>query len=463
MLTRPVSDGLNILQTMNRQKIYRVALLGIAAAVLAACSFKKSKPPVTTLPPAAKVPPVTTPSMPMPAGTPAPQGHVHTPGGGASYKVVSYGELPQWQQQSFANSLRSFRLGCEKLKSQQNWRNVCAQAAQTPYQDSAAKAFFERYFTPWQVSGNGKLGGTITGYYEPVLHGDVKNTGKARFPVYGIPSDFVSVDLPASLRNSRATVRIRPTGQNKGVIDPAGQYSANLAKFPISERTRALKGRFVGSQFVPYYTRAQINGGALDGKAPILGYADDPVELFFLHIQGSGRLRTPDGRYIRLGFADKNEYPYVSIGRYMADRGYLTLAQTTMQGIKAYMQRNPQRLAEVLGQNPSYVFFRELPGNDDGPVGALGTPLMGQYAGAVDRHYITLGAPLFVATTHPVSNYALNRLIMAQDTGSAIKGAVRVDYFWGYGDEAGAVAGRQKHTGYVWQLLPNGVMPEYRP
>ncbi|MCS4534665.1 murein transglycosylase A [Neisseria montereyensis] len=443
---------------MNRPKIYRFAILSITAAFLAACGTKQTKP----LPMPQPMPPVK-PGAPMPTGTPSPLGYIYTPGGGASYKVVSYQAIPQWQQQNFVESLRAFRLGCEKLQGQANWRNVCAQAAQTPYQNAQAKSFFERYFTPWEVSENGKLGGTITGYYEPVLHGDAKQTRQARFPIYGIPNDFVSIDLPANLRNSKGTVRVRQTGQNKGAIDANGPYSANLAQFPISNRTRALKGRFVGNQFVPYYTRAQINGGALDGKAPILGYADDPVELFFLHVQGSGRLRTPDGRFIRLGFADKNEYPYVSIGRYMANRGYLSLGQTTMQGIKAYMQQNPQRLAEVLGQNPSYIFFRQLPGNGEGPIGALGTPLLGQYAGAVDRHYITLGAPLFVATVHPTQKYALNRLIMAQDTGSAIKGAVRVDYFWGYGDEAGAVAGKQKHTGYVWQLLPNGVMPEYRP
>ena len=183
-----------------------------------------------------------------------------------------------------------------------------------------------------------------------------------------------------------------------------------------------------------------------------------------MHIQGSGRLKTPSGKYIRVGFADKNEHPYISIGRYMADKGYLPLAQTSMQGIKAYMKQNPGRLAEVLGQNPSYVFFRELTGSSEaGPVGALGTPLLGEYAGAIDRHYITLGAPLFVATAHPTTKKALNRLIMAQDTGSAIKGAVRVDYFWGYGDEAGEVAGKMKTTGYVWQLLPNGMKPGYQP
>ncbi len=444
------------IEFMKPNQFYRFALLGITAAILAACGTKQTPPQPT--PP---TPPTVTPGAPLPTGTPAPQGYTLTPAGSnTSYQVVSYAALPQWPQQQFANSLKSFQQGCTRLKNQPDWQNVCAQAAQTPANNSAAQAFFEQYFTPWQVSDSGKLAGTVTGYYEPVLHGDAQYTSKARFPIYGIPSDFVSVDLPAG---TRGMVRIQPTTPNKGIINANGSYTADLSKFPITARTKAIKGRFVGSEFVPYFTRNQINGGALNGKAPILGYADDPVELFFLHIQGSGRLKTPAGNYIRLGFADKNEYPYVSIGRYMADKGYLPLAQTTMQGIKAYMRQNPQKLAEVLGQNPSYIFFRELPGNDDGPIGALGTPLMGEYAGAVDRHHITLGAPLFLATTHPVHNSALNRLIMAQDTGSAIKGAVRVDYFWGYGDDAGNVAGKQKHPGYVWQLLPNGVMPQYRP
>ena len=290
----------------------------------------------------------------------------------------------------------------------------------------------------------------------------MRQTAKARFPIYGIPNDFVVVPLPVHLRGSKQTVRMNRTGANQGVIAADGAYAVSLAQFPLNDKSTALKGRVEGGAFVPYYTRAQINGGALDGKAPILGYADDPVELFFLHIQGSGRLRTPQGQYVRLGFADKNDQPYISIGRYMANRGYLPLGQTTMQGIKTWMRANPQYLAEVLGQNPSYVFFRTLPGNDDGPLGALGVPLTGGYSVAIDRHFITLGAPLFVATTHPQTQHGLNRLMVAQDTGSAINGAVRVDYFWGYGDEAGALAGKMKYPGYVWQLLPNGMLPETR-
>ena len=408
-----------------------------------------------------------TPQIPhQPAGNAVSHGTTLQPtGSSATYRAVSFHELPQWNEQSFGDSLAAFKKSCLKLANQAKWQYTCARANQTAHSTAAAKAFFEQNFTPWQVSERGQAGGKVTGYYEPVLHGDTRNTSTARFPIYGIPSDFVSIPLPANLRNSKATVRVSPTGNNRGVIQSNGAYIANLAQFPITARTTALKGRFIGNQFVPYFTRAQINAGALNGRAPILGYANDPVELFFMHIQGSGRLRTPAGNFVRLGFADKNEYPYVSIGQYMSTRGYLPLAQTSMQNIKSWMGKNPNHLAEVLGQNPSYVFFKVLDGSSDqGPVGALGVPLTGGYSGAVDKHHITLGAPLFLATSHPANaNAGLNRLIVAQDTGSAIKGAVRVDYFWGYGDEAGQMAGRHNTTGYVWQLLPHGVLPSYQP
>lgn len=384
-------------------------------------------------------------------------------GGTAAYRAVTFAALPQWNGQAFEKSLAAFRQSCNGLANDASWRNVCLQAARTPLQGAAARTFFEQYFTPWEVSENGRVAGTVTGYYEPVLHGETQQTATARYPIYGVPTDLVSVPLPAELRNSKQTVRIEQTGANSGRISDSGAYTADLGSFPINANSRALKGRFSGSRFVPYYTRSEINTGALNGKAPILGYANDPVELFFLQIQGSGRLQTASGKMIRLNFADKNEYPYVSIGRYMAAKGYLPLAQTTMQGIKAWIQRHPDKMQEVLGQNPSYVFFRVSGEENSGPVGALGVPLTDEFSGAVDRRHITLGAPIFVATTHPDTGYGLNRLIMAQDTGSAIKGAVRVDYFWGYGDEAGQTAGKMKHTGYVWQLLPNGVLPQYRP
>lgn len=439
---------------------FSFGLSAVAALILTACSSTYSTPSQPSSPNVG----MGSLSLPTGSSNSVSLGYTHHTGDGASYRSVAFGELPQWQSQPFAGSLAAFKNSCLKLSVQSGWQNVCAQAARVPNNHSAAKSFFEQYFTAWQVSQNGQLGGTITGYYEPVLEGDLRRTERARFPIYGVPRDFISVPLPAHLRNSKSTVRVAQTGANAGSISQRGSYTANLAQFPITARTTALKGRFVGNQFVPYFTRNQINGGALDDRAPILGYANDPVELFFLHIQGSGRLRTPDGRYVRLGFADKNEFPYVSIGRYMANRGYLPLSQTSMQGIKAYLAANPQRLAEVLGQNPSYVFFRPLSGSSEqGPIGALGVPLIGEFSGAVDKQHITLGAPLFVATIHPDTRQGLNRLIVAQDTGSAIKGPVRVDYFWGFGNAAGQTAGKQKYTGYVWQLLPHGMLPQYRP
>lgn len=437
------------MSVINLNKIRHYLLLS-GVLILSACNlFHKSTPTSTTG------------TVSFPPGQALPVNYVFAPGkAGVSYRVVSHNQLPQWSQQSFIHSLEAFKVSCRKLQFQPAWQLVCRQADHTGKNNHQARKFFENYFTPWQISQNGQLAGTITGYYEPMLQGNITQTAQARFPIYGIPNDFIIV--PFASTQQQGVVRIRLTGKNSGVIAADGMYTANLASFPINAKTKALKGRVSGNQFVPYYTRAQINAGALSGKAPILGYANDPVELFFLHVQGSGQLKMPDGSILRLGFANKNDYPYVSIGKYMANKGYLPLAQTSMQGIKAWLQQHPQQLAEVLGQNPSYVFFRASVEPASGPTGALGVPLTSGYSAAVDNHFVTLGSPLFLATTHPISGFGLNRLIMAQDTGSAINGAVRIDYFWGYGDEAGALAGKMKYSGYVWQLLPNGILPQVK-
>jgi membrane-bound lytic murein transglycosylase A len=243
----------------------------------------------------------------------------------------------------------------------------------------------------------------------------------------------------------------------------------------------------VGRRVVPYYPRAEIEGGlpALAGKE--LLWVDDPVDLFFLQIQGSGRVRLPSGELVRVGYADQNGQPYKSIGRYLVEQGELTLEQASMQGIKAWGVANPAKLDALLNQNPSYVFFRELPqhggGRDSatdapvttdgpvatggpamtggpattgGPVGALGVALTPERSIAVDPRYIPLGAPVFLATTWPGNAQPLARLVLAQDTGGAIRGAVRADFFWGFGDTAGAQAGRMRQTARMWVLLPRG-------
>jgi membrane-bound lytic murein transglycosylase A len=206
---------------------------------------------------------------------------------------------------------------------------------------------------------------------------------------------------------------------------------------------------------VPYPSRGEIDAKGPDFGAPIIAWTSDPVELFFLQIQGSGQVQLPGGERIRVGYADQNGHPYRSLGRWLVERGELPLEQASMQGIKAWAAANPGKLAEALAANPSYVFFRELP-PADGPVGALGVPLTAQYSLAVDRRFVPLGAPVFLATTFPLSEEPLERLMAAQDTGGAIRGAVRADFYWGTGPEAGMLAGRMRQQGRMWLLWPRG-------
>jgi membrane-bound lytic murein transglycosylase A len=208
---------------------------------------------------------------------------------------------------------------------------------------------------------------------------------------------------------------------------------------------------------LPYWNRQQLAERQI--PAPVLLWADDPIELFFLQVQGSGRVQLPDGSLVRIGYADQNGHPYQSIGRWLVAQGELTLDKASMDGIKRWAQDNPQRLQELLNANPSYVFFREMPASGGGPVGALGVPLSEGRSIAVDPRYVPLGAPVFLATTQPLSERPLERLVMAQDTGGAIKGAVRADFFWGFGTEAGREAGKMRQQGRMWVLLPKGMKP----
>jgi len=216
-----------------------------------------------------------------------------------------------------------------------------------------------------------------------------------------------------------------------------------------------LRGRLEGRRVVPYYSRAQIAANGLDGAAPAIAWMADPVQLFFLQIQGSGQLLLDGGTRIRVGYAEQNGYPYRSVGRYLVDRGELPLERASMQGIKDWASANPGKLQDALNYNASYVFFRELP-VDGGPPGALGVPLSTEYSIAVDRRYTPLGTPVYLATTYPNSPQPLERLVVAQDTGGAIRGAVRADFYWGAGDDAASIAGRMRQRGRMWILWPRG-------
>jgi membrane-bound lytic murein transglycosylase A len=211
-----------------------------------------------------------------------------------------------------------------------------------------------------------------------------------------------------------------------------------------------------GNRVVPYLARGDIDAETAPLKGLELAWVDDPIDLFFLHIQGSGQVELETGERIRVGYAEQNGHPYRSLGRELIDRGEIAPERASMQGIKDWARRNPRKLQEFLNANPSYVFFRELAPDLPGPLGSLGVPLTPERSIAVDARVVTLGAPVYLATTWPNTSEPLNRLMVAQDTGGAIAGGVRADFFWGFGEAAGAQAGRMRQPGRMWVLLPKG-------
>jgi len=345
-----------------------------------------------------------------------------------AFTVSKWEMLPNWQSINLALSWSAFLESCDALKNRPHWQDICAAAAQVPPDDSSAqRAFYQQWFVPYQLfNADGSDQGLITGYYEPQLRGSRVKTKRYRYPLYGVPDDLLTIDLSD----------VYP--QLKGM---------------------RLRGRLEGNRVVPYYDRAAIDARPRSLKGHVLFWVDNAVDLFFLQVQGSGRIELPDGTLVKVGYANQNGYPYVSIGRKLVDMGEMTLDQASMQSIKDWAEKNPDKLSTLLEQNPSYVFFRELPDGLDGPIGALGVPLTEEYSLAVDRSIVPLGAPVFLATTEPDSNVPLNRLMLAQDTGGAIKGGVRADFFWGFGDPAGEQAGRMKQQGKMWVLFPKGAEP----
>ncbi|MEJ7804881.1 MAG: MltA domain-containing protein, partial [Telluria sp.] len=220
-------------------------------------------------------------------------------------------------------------------------------------------------------------------------------------------------------------------------------------------KNKRVRGKLAGKKVVPYSARADMGSANLAGKE--LLYVDDPVEAFFLEVQGSGRVQLADsGETVRVSYADQNGHPYKAIGRWLVDQGELPAEQATAQGIKAWIAANPTRRQELFNVNPSYVFFREerIPDPSVGPKGALGVPLTAGRSIAIDPTMLPLGAPMFLATTESNSDVPMQRLVMGQDTGGAIRGAVRADFFFGFGYDAMEKAGRMKQRGQLWVLLP---------
>ena len=394
-------------------------------ALLAGCStVPPAAVPVTPAAPAACAP---CPACPACPGVTPP-----VPAFSRTYVPATWADLPGWSDDDVAAAWPAFLLSCRGVASRGNgagWKRVCdlARAADgKPGFD--ARRFFEQNLKPYAIAtGEGAVNGLVTGYYEPLLRGSRARAKGYEQPVRGVPDDLLTIDLSA----------VFPELKDKRV-----------------------RGRLEGNKVLPYWSRAEIaaRGDKLPG--PTLLYVDDAVELFFLQVQGSGRVRLADGSTVRLNYADQNGHPYQSIGKVLVERGELKLEEASMQGIQSWARANPGRLDALLNSNPSYVFFREMPNSNGGPIGALGVPLTAERSIAIDPRSVPLGSPVFLATTRPNSSTPLNRLVMAQDTGGAIKGAVRADYFWGFGKEAGEQAGRMKQSGRMWILLPAELAPK---
>lgn len=392
--------------------------VSVATLALAACTTTPIPPDQATVPsPAAKPAPAPTPATPTPTTpTPAPTKLQLVPS--------TFAALPGWDRDDVRAAWPAFMSSCTVLVKQAIWKESCSIARTVNAgDDQAIRTFFEAFMVPHQVvAPDGATDGLVTGYYEPLLRGARKKGGPYQTPLYKVPDDMITVDL--------------------------------ASVYPDLKGMR-LRGKVVGKKLVPYPTRAEIATGDMKGKE--LLWVDDPVEAFFLEVQGSGRVQLTDTQEtVRVAYADQNGHPYKSIGKYLVEKGELRLDQASAQGIKAWIAGHPTRMQELFNANPSYVFFKEerLPDPKVGPKGAQGVPLTPQRSVAIDPSQLPLGAPIFLNTTQANSDIPMQRLVMAQDTGGAIRGAIRVDYFFGFGTEAAENAGRMKQRGNVWVLLP---------
>lgn len=392
---------------------------GLAAlAALSACSVVPTpggaghRPPPQSHHHRPEPPVAASPVAPVPAPKPtsAAQAGVQ-PGPG----FVSFGINPD----SARAALTAFRLSCPALQRRTDqsgltrsgdWGQACAQAAGWP--DADAAAFFANQLAVVQV-GDGKA--YATGYYEPEIAGSRTPELGYEVPVYKKPSDLVEGDL--------------------------GDFFPDM-------KGKKIRGRVQGGKLVPYPDRGQIEDGALSGMKLEIAYAADPVEFFFLQVQGSGRLRLPDGSVMRIGYDGQNGREYVGIGKLMRDRGLLGPGQLSMQGVMAWLRANPAEGDRIMRENKSFVFFRELTGA--GPIGALNVAVTGRVTVAADPAFVPLGAPVILQLDRPEAN----GLWVAQDTGGAIKGSNRFDTFWGAGDEARRIAGGMSGRGQAWLLIP---------
>lgn len=347
-------------------------------------------------------------------------------------KIPDYGLLKKSDWSAIESSFESDNVlltwtawlrSCSVLKQKDTWKKVCdlADDIKEP-SDENIKNYFKKYFNLYSATNlDGSDTGTITGYYQPILKGSKVKTSHYKVPLYTTPKDLITVDLS----------EVYPELKSK-----------------------RLRGKLAGNKLIPYLSRAEIDGQGSPLAGNEIVWVEDPVEAFFLEIQGSGIIQFDNGEAMQIGYADQNGYPFKAIGSTLVQKKEITMAEASMEGIKNWARKNITKLRDFLNMNASYVFFRKLPNDLPGPIGALGVSIEAERSVAIDPKFIPLGAPIFLSTTQPNASEPLERLMVAQDTGGAIRGGVRADFYWGSGDEAGRKAGSMKQQGKIWTLLP---------
>ena len=357
-----------------------------------------------------------------------------------TFKQVAFDQLPGWKSAQLQKSLTTFQTSCRAFIKQdperivgtdqialqvKDWQPACQAALNiNPVDEQSARAFFEQWFVPIEFKNKKPVKGLFTGYYLPLLKGSYTQSAQYNIPIYEVPNDLVTVDL--SLFNTRF-------------------------------KNTKISGRLEGNKLVPYYTREQISKGKIKDHVRVLLWVSDPIDRLFMEIQGSGIVQLEDGKLVYVGFDGQNGRPYTSVASVLINKGVMTKENASMQGVKKYLNEHPEERDQIIYQNQSFVFFRKL--NTDAAFGSQGVALTPGYSLAIDKEWIPMGVPLWLSTTVPNSknpqiNRPLNRLMIAQDTGGAIRGKVRGDVYWGGGPKASIIAGHMKNEGHYWLLIP---------
>ncbi|RDI29477.1 membrane-bound lytic murein transglycosylase A [Pseudacidovorax intermedius] len=486
------------------------AALTLAALLAAGCATPPPPPPPPPAPVAAPQPPIVlAPPAPPPVAVPAPPPRTGGSVAGqartfstqlATYTATPFDVVPGWQRDDFVDSWSAFLDSCKVLvRRGQQWQQVCARARQVDgASNPAIRSFYESEFAAYQIRDDDRRpDGVVTGYFEPEIEGNRSYSPPFIYPVYAQPEDMLFLDtrrLPAG----NGTVAARLNGRNVVVqtglstrdMGAPGLYALDLSQIVRDTVDRKARLRVEGRQLVPYYTRAEIERLGVP-NAKVLAFVRSATELYEMQVQGSGRIRLPDGQTVRVGYAEQNGQPFrptlakaangkaktavrtrgsaveLEVDDDDADetdtstvrtRGFALALPARSGPVAVPGQRTPAAAATGTGiQDPSYVFFKEVPTSADGPVGALGVPLQPGRSIAVDPRSAPLGFPVFVSTRQPGTGTPMQRLTIAQDTGGAIRGAVRADYFFGNGRQAANQARRMKERGQLWLLLPRGL------